>query len=620
MDDVSQAGRPILLGGYDSKRCPVRVHNDHSPLVPTLVWQPSRAEQQRLDAGVRFEAEMFALLLALHPGAILIDPGPGAIAATLAAMDAAAPLVLGGWLPDDADGGRKGRPDILIRVGDGYLPGDVKHHTPLHATTRTTAVVSPLDSPVERRTVTGWSAAGEYRFDDGIQLAHYTRMLQACGRHGGELSGAVLGTTVLPIDEDGPPHPVLVWHNLDEPVITTFSRSRGTAKRSLLQRYDHEHGFRLRVAANARMIVGADDDPPALVDPIGQEECGSCPYGQYCADRMGPEEPSTQITIGRLGLREWVALRAMGVTTTTALSAVDPEDPDFLADYLPEVGDSGRVRARLAAAVRRAQMICEGIEITRTADDPLELPVADVEIDLDIEQDRDNRVYMWGVRIRSGADESTARYLDDFTEWRPLDAEGERELAGRFIDWLHDVRADAAARGETVRVYHWSHPEASGLRRIMGAGEVNDLIAEVFTDLEKVFLANFFSLRGSKLKVIAPIFGFRWQVADPGGDTSRLYLDTVHADVDPEAVVAAKRWLLSYNRDDTAATAAIRDGLRAWAGWARAATAIAGGSCSAQPHPEPRRRQRRCRTPRLADTEAGAGRRTFRSGGGGVGR
>ena len=40
----------------------------------------------------------------------------------------------------------------------------------------------------------------------------------------------------------------------------------------------------------------------------------------------------------------------------------------------------------------------------------MEVPVADVEIDVDIEYDLDNRVYMWGARLRRGTDDSTAQY------------------------------------------------------------------------------------------------------------------------------------------------------------------------------------------------------------------
>lgn len=311
---------PVLLGGYAAKHCPVRVHNDLSPAVPTLDWMPSPEDQARLDAGKAFEVAVFAQLMALHPDCVLVDPDlhkTDAIAATVAALDADAGLILGGWLPDDSAGGRTGRPDLLIHVDGGYLPGDVKNHKTVQSAKKTAAVLSPLAQPASRRSVTALTTATSHRFEDGMQLAHYTRMLQACGHHPGDelLFGAIIGTNEIPFTPDVPAERVLAWHNLAEPVVSTYSRSRGKAKRSLLERYDHEHAFRVKVAHRALQIVGSPGDPQPLVTPIGQAECGSCPYEAPCAAAMG-DDSSAAITVGRLDTREWRTLRSMGVTTT----------------------------------------------------------------------------------------------------------------------------------------------------------------------------------------------------------------------------------------------------------------------------------------------------------------
>ena len=256
---------PVLLGGYAAKRCPVRVHNDVSPAVPTLEWVPSPEDQARLDAGRAFEAAVFAQLKSLHPDCVLVDPDlqrDDAIEATVAAMDAGVGLILGGWLPEDPVGGRKGRPDLLIRVAGGYLPGDVKNHKTVRPAKKAAAVLSPLAQPASRRSVTTLTATS-HRFEDGMQLAHYTRMLQACGRHPGDdlLVGAIVGTSEVAVTPDAPATWVLAWHDLAEPVVYTYSRSRGKTKRSLLERYDHEHAFRVKVAHRALQIVGSPGDP-----------------------------------------------------------------------------------------------------------------------------------------------------------------------------------------------------------------------------------------------------------------------------------------------------------------------------------------------------------------------
>jgi predicted RecB family nuclease len=562
----------LLLGGYAAKKCPVRVQNDYSPLVPTQKWVPSPELQARLDAGIAFERSVFGKLIVLHPTAVAVDPRltkADAIAATVHAMESGAPLVLGGWLPDDVAGGRTGRPDVLVGVDGGYLPADVKNHSTVMPGNITRTVMSTVTSPDERCEVSGWTAATSHRYEDGMQLAHYTRMLQACGHHPGPkmLWGAVLGTSQVAVKAVDGAGPVFVWHDLQEPLVETFSRSAGKKRRSLLERYDHEHGFRLKVAENACRITGSNEDPPPLVAPIGQDECSSCPYEQYCAEQMGSQDPSAAITIGRLGTREWLTLRRMGVTTTEALSMVDPDNSTFFGEYIGEVSHlpPETARSRLKVAIERAEMICHGVDLKRNGDGPVEVPVADVEIDLDIEYDLNNRVYMWGVRVRRGTHESSAHYITDFTEWEPLDDKAERALAARFAAWLRAQRTTAEAAGETLWVFHWSHPEWSKLHSILGISEVEDLTnpdTGVFVDAEKVFKVNFTSLRGSSIKKVAPLFGFKWRVDDPSGAVSQIYLGKVHTSTDPHEVAAAKQWLLSYNEDDTAAMAAIRDGMR----------------------------------------------------------
>lgn len=569
MIPVPDAQMPVLLGGYAAKQCPVRTQIEFHPLIEKVAREWSAEEQSRFEAGQVFENAVFERLRELHPDSVLISPElrrADAIALTVEAMDDGVPLILGGWLPDDESGGRKGRPDILIRLDDGYLAADVKSHGTLQKAKRTTATLSKLESPTERFNMQAWSAQAKYRFNDGIQLAHYTRMLQACGHHAGPLTGAIVGLSRPLSDTEDP---VFTWHALDEPMHVTYSRSEGKKKRSLLECYDHEHAFRVDVARNALRIVGGPDDPAPLVVPVGQNECEKCPFDQWCQSQMEPDDPSAAITKGRLSAREYLALRRLGVDTTAALAVLDPDDPEFFDAYFAEVSNQSRTEARkkLRLAIRRSQMICEGIELSRLEGAPLRVPSADIEIDFDIENDADNRVYMWGVRIRNGTDDSTARYLPDFIAWEPLDADTERDLALRFIAWLRGQRDAATAAGKTIAVFHWSHHEISRLTSILGLAEVGDLIHQpngVFVDLRKVFEGSFFSLHGSKLKRVAPIFGFDWQVDDPSGSGSQIYLSIVHSGTPAEAETA-KQWLLSYNSDDTAATAAIRDGMRTWA-------------------------------------------------------
>jgi hypothetical protein len=53
-------------------------------------------------------------------------------------------------------------------------------------------------------------------------------------------------------------------------------------------------------------------------------------------------------------------------------------------------------------------------------------------------------------------------------------------------------------------------------------------------------------------------------VDDAGSAISQSYLTTVRTSKNQSDVDAAKVWLVSYNEDDNAAIAKIRDGMRAW--------------------------------------------------------
>jgi predicted RecB family nuclease len=554
---------PILLGGYAAKQCPVRTHNSFAPLVPTLVWEPTPEIQADLDAGRRYEEEMFARLLDIHQGgAVLVDPRlrkAEAVAATLQALQSGAPLVLGGWLPDDAAGGRTGRPDILVRVGGGYLPADVKHHKTVEAAKKATKLVSSLTEPGLCWEAPGLTASGHH-FEDSLQLAHYTRMLQACGLHPGEdqLAGAILGTSLVALP-GAEPAPVFVWHDLTRPSRPTFSRSRGKVFRSVLQRYDHEHAFRLKVAATAARITGSAEDPDPLVTPIGQAECGQCPYEVWCAEQMGPQDPSAAITRGRLDTREWRTLRDLGISTTAALADLDPDDDGFFDDYYPEVTQHSRkqARKRLHAAVRQARMIRDGIDFHPIADGPVEVPHADIEIDFDIEWDTDGRIYLWGLRIRDGQDDGTARY-EPVLSFDPLDDAGELDLAERVAARIGELRAEAERTGRTIAVYHWHHVEVSMTRRFDGVAAA---LQGLTLDLRSWFLATFHVRGEASIKAVAQWFGFDWAVDDPGGRVSQEKVAIARGGGVEAA--DARQWCLRYNESDVAAQAAIRDGLRA---------------------------------------------------------
>jgi len=220
-------------GGYVAKQCPVRAQWDL--IRPGDPLPPSPLLARRLERGRHFEAEVVARLLALHQGACTVagTDRAGREAATVGAMKAGAPVILGGRLPADLAGRRVGEPDLLVPAagGDGYRPVDIKQHRCLDAGA---GGLPALCSPLDRLS---WEAAeadpgrrARKRKDDLLQLAHYQRMLEAAGMaSAGARMGGIIGV-------DG----VVTWYDLDaadwltpsaggRPLPVRSSRSRQAA-------------------------------------------------------------------------------------------------------------------------------------------------------------------------------------------------------------------------------------------------------------------------------------------------------------------------------------------------------------------------------------------------------
>jgi hypothetical protein len=312
-------------------------------------------------------------------------------------------LVIGGRLPDDLVGGRTGKPDLLIRAEDrsdgrpGYHVGDIKNHLTLERSSGSSAVVSLPAAPSRAQAVPRADVALRIagREDDCLQLAHYWRLLEAAGHAAGAPWGAVLGT-------DGAkgyvPDPLVVtWYDLSEPLWTTFSRSTGKRRRSSLERYDHEHAFRVDVANVARRRTGEPGDPAPLVLPIGHEECDGCRWASECVDTLADDDLSRELG-GVLSVREYLTLRAQNVVTVSDLAGADLDDV-LTGGYYQEVAHRQNRAARLKKARVHAELAEAGVQIRRRPD-AAPVPTADVEYDVDCEwSPSPERVYPGRARL-----------------------------------------------------------------------------------------------------------------------------------------------------------------------------------------------------------------------------
>ena len=595
-------------GAYVAKRCPLRVQFD---LVPPPEGPRSRSlvAEARILAGEAFEMSVRAELLEAHPGALHLDESVGEgdrLAATQQAMADGVDLILGGRLPVDEPGRRSGRPDLLVLAGrrpDGtasYLPVEVKHHKTLARRERDSQEpgrVSALAAPglTAAQPDPAWTVRALR--GDALQLAHYRRMLETCGHAADHAWGGVIGKERR-----------VAWIDLDAPRFRATWKGQDTE--SALERYDFEFAFRLDVLAAAL-------DGEHLVEPVLVDECDACPWFSHCGPRL---EASDSVSLLPLhGYVQWHSHRRAGVLTRRDLARLDRRTA-LLRDALPAATDvaglldraracaAGTPIAELAEAAEQLAVLVDhsvataadllaldqralalhdrmvggslagAVDVARVAVfgggalhrrrgvGAVEVPAADVEIDIDMESTLDGATYLWGALV-DGA------YLP-VVDWGPSGELLEARLFTRFWGWVEEQRRAAVDHGQRIAFYCWSAGAERGALTAgaalaethLGAEGVSEAVAsfvagDEFVDLLAVLKAQLESGAGNGLKAIAPRAGFSWRDPEPAGELSMLWHRTA-VDGSGNEAAAARRRLLAYNEDDVRATAAVRAWLR----------------------------------------------------------
>ena len=237
----------------------------------------------------------------------------------------------------------------------------------------------------------------------------------------------------------------------------------------------------------------------------------------------------------------------LGITTVSQLADVDVEA--LLPDYLPLTAHRDRSEARLRTAARRARMLKRGVALEKVSVDPIGVPRAPVEVDLDIETDDSDRTYLWGVLL---TDRATGKQkYQHFSTFSYLSPSGELDLAADFARWL--VRLVRKHPG--LLVYHYSDYEVVHLRRMAQRSGHPDLLAacdlvkEHFVDLFQLVRDNFVAVDGLGLKVVAAKgAGFSWRDEEPGGLNSQTWFATAVDGGNAAERKAARRRVLETHR------------------------------------------------------------------------
>jgi predicted RecB family nuclease len=612
-------------GGYLAKRCPVRAQNDSDLTLRGQALAPTEAEHLRIEAGKDFESRVIAALLeTLGHEAIVIEVSDREAAQreTLAAMQAGARAIAGGWLPDDIEGRRTGRPDLLIRARDAqdprYVPVDVKHHRLAYGGISSGLLASTLDAPEPDGAVEVADRFFHYQhlLDDALQLAHYWRILD---HHGFTPTEEALGGI---IDRDVDEALRIWWIDLRTPRWKLWWSDRRV---SVLERYDHEFAFRLDVIAHT---IAASKDPSLgrKVEPVRIGECSTCPWRGICLSEL--EQIDHVSLLPGSTWAKFVEHRRRGVVSRYQLARLDwrtaaaiygrrrdnhrIDVPAIIASatgHRPETTIAEIVGARKKSVVRRLAEL--GISTVGDLEDldhktlsysnanvgwlpgsidearaassgrpwrargitQVHVPRGDIEVDLDMENTGDGLVYLWGIlttRRRSDAP-SVPQGYDPVMSWEPLTPRTEAELFARCWSKLMSIRAATRSAGLTFRLFCYTNAEQTQMRRIaLQAGdvpacptvpEVDAFMASVdCVDLHHAFTTQIVTGASAGLKATAALTGFAWRDQDPNGEQSMVwYRDATTGPQDQR--IASQRRILAYNEDDVLATAALREWL-----------------------------------------------------------
>ena len=556
---------PFVLDPHAAASCPVKTQNGFDPLLGSVGLTPAP------ELADPHQARVFEYLLANHGDSARdlrgLTDGEERVRACLDAMGEGVPIILDAQLPTDFANHRSGRADVLLRTEDhdhpSYYPALIRCRNILTGVSEgeDSQLVSCLAEPfkeVARRD--GFRYRGATQSADMLELAHLWYLLKAAG-FAGPPWAANIG-----MDQYHPGHCcVIVWTDLRAKQLRAFSHTADQRwkKYAPLSRYQHEHRFRVRVAAHALEHTEPEDSSALVASPVKIDECATCQWWPVCEPSL-VDDISVKIERSPLDAREIMSLRTLGISTITDLASADLDE--LLPRYLPMVTHRSGAETRLRLAARRGRLMIEGVSLERLTTGAIQIPRAPVEIDIDIETSASNYAYLWGFLVHDTRTSSPPVY-HSVSRFSELTSKRETRLAEEAARWLKSL-TDSLGDVPVV-VWHYSNYEALVINRLAHASGsetlawLRDFVKTSFVDLLPVVKEHFFGVDGLGLKVVASAGAdFSWRDEDPSGLNSQSWAqDAIHAPT-VELRQAAKKRTLEYNEDDVRATWALRNWMR----------------------------------------------------------
>lgn len=496
------AMHPLITASmlYDLVQCPKRVEldlfgdpaeRDEANAFVQMLWRRGALHERNVVESVE-----------LHALDLTGAPSDEKELLTRQAMLSGEPLIYGGRISAD---GLLGMPDLLRRIGNRYVPVDVKSGSGEEGG--------------------GDDHDGKPKLHYAVQLALYVDVLERIGLSAGRW-GAIL-------DVRGEEVP----YRLDEP--------RG------MRQPDTLWDAYLTHLATARSIV----ERRATTKGALAAACKLCHWYSACSKRLLDTDDLTRIAALGRALRD-----AMedAVPTVEALAQCDPESfIEKKKTIFPGVGPD-----RLRTFHARAKLLSDPTAKAHLTA-PVALPVSDVDFFFDIEVDplRDF-TYLHGIVERRGGDSATERFIAFFAE--DESPEAERDAFAKSVAHLNsEPKATIWYYSKYERTIY--RKLQARFPAVCSPAEIEDLFhPDRAVDLlfDVVMKSTEWPTSDRSIKTLAKYLGFSWRDNNPSGAASIEWFDRWVNERDP----AIKARILDYNEDDCRATRVLLDGIRGLAG------------------------------------------------------